>query len=238
MNKINNIIEFLDFVKQTKSNHERRNNNADLLFRGQNVDKPLIPNLGRKEKEPIIKNIAKLENLILEEFKRGMLPLSEFKVENDWDLIALAQHYGLPTRLLDWTYNPLVALWFAIYNATDKNAVVWILNAQVEDFVLDTDKISPFELKEFKIFRPKVVSKRISSQNAVFTIHYFNEKTYHFYEFEGLKDFKDKLIKLIIPSDSFINIRKELSLLGINDYSVFPDMSGFCKHLERRFYKH
>lgn len=235
---IENINDFIKVVENLKYNSESQGNNAELLFRGQNKDKPLLPKLARLRLKGSIGNI---EKLMLAEFERGVIPLSEFKPENDWDLLALAQHHGLPTRLLDWTYSSLVALWFAISESPQKNdkgkyenGVVWILNAEVSDFRTDTEKYGPLSNRITKIFRPKVVSRRISVQAGAFTVHKINEGG-KIIKFETHKRYGNKLTKIIIPNTQFPSLRKSLNILGINNQTVFPDLDGFCKHLERRF---
>lgn len=237
---ITNVKDFIDLIEKTKEANEAKGNRAELLFRGQGVDRPLLPKLSRLHLNGTIRNV---EKLILAEFKRGILPLTEFKPENNWDLLALAQHHGLPTRLLDWTYHALVALWFAVERPAQKNdkdefenGVVWILAANVEDFRTDTEKTDPLSNKITKIFRSSVVSRRISAQAGVFTIHKINEND-KILKFETHADFKTKLTKALIPASEFASIRKQLNVLGVNNSTVYPDIDGFCKHLERRFSK-
>lgn len=238
--KIQTIIDFINIVEETKQSSENQGNFAELLFRGQNRDKPLLPKLGRLRLNGKIETV---EKLILSEFERGVIPLSEFKPENEWDLLAVAQHHGLPTRLLDWTYSSLVALWFAVSESPKKddigkmeNGVVWILNAVVEDFRTDTEEYGPLSNKITKIYRPKVVSRRISAQAGAFTVHKINEGG-RIIKFEIHKRYGKKLTKVIIPFSKFPSIRKSLNILGINNSTVFPDLDGFCNHLERRFSK-
>lgn len=235
---IESISDFIKVVENLKYNSESQGNNAELLFRGQNNDKPLLPKLARLRLKG---SIGKIEKLMLSEFERGVIPLSEFKPENDWDLLALAQHHGLPTRLLDWTYSSLIALWFAIRESPQKNdkgkfenGVVWILNAEVSDFRTDTEKYGPLSNRITKIFRPKVVSRRISAQAGAFTVHKINERG-RIIKFETHKRYGYKLTKIIIPYTQFPSLRKSLNILGISNQTVFPDLDGFCKHLERRF---
>lgn len=238
--KIQNITDFVALIEDVKTNSENINNKSDLLFRGQSSDKPLLPKLSRLN---LNGEITIIEKLILKEFQRGILPLSEFQPSNNWDLLALAQHHGLPTRLLDWTYSALVALWFAVCrppqtnaSGTKENGVVWILNAEVDDFRNDTEKIDPLSNKITKIFRSTVVSRRISAQSGVFTVHKINENG-KMISFETNKNFNTKLTKAIIPANEFASIRKQLHILGVNNASIFPDIDGYCKHLEWRYSK-
>ncbi len=232
MQKIKNITQYLKVVHDIKTKSEKNENFTDLLFRGQNTDKDLLPKIARITLKGDIKNI---ENLMLDEFQRAIIPLSEFKPEDEWDLLALAQHHGLPTRLLDWTYNPLVALWFAVFDVNiNENAVVWILNADNEDFRNDTNNIQPLSNKVTKIYRPKIISRRISSQDGVFSVHKINEDN-KFLAFNKNKNYKDKLTKITIEPKNFAHIKKGLNLLGINNSTIFPDIDGLCKHLEYRF---
>jgi hypothetical protein len=242
-NHIESVSEYIAFVEKLKEQNEIKGNNAELLFRGQGIDKPLIPKIGRLKLRIKTDSIVKTEKLILEEFRRGMLPLTEFKPENNWDLLALAQHHGLPTRLLDWSYSALIALWFAVDcppqydkkgNAHD--GVVWILAADVDDFRTDTTTADPLDNNITKIFRSNVVSRRISSQSGVFTVHKIMENN-RLIRFENNKNYKNKLTKLLVKGNDFAKLRKQLSMLGIHFASIYPDIDGFCKNLEWRFAK-
>lgn len=242
VNTIASVTEFIQLIEQVKEANEKNGNNSELLFRGQSIDRPLLPKIARLNRR--IKSIAKTEELILAEFERGILPLSEFKPLNNWDLLALAQHHGLPTRLLDWTFSALVALWFAVEQAPRKNAqgdcengVIWILAGEVDDFRTNATQIDPLQNKITKIFRSTVITRRISSQSGVFTIHKIMDDG-SIVKFETHQTFKNKLTKSIIPYSVFPKIRKQLSILGVHGATVFPDIDGFSRHLEWRFAKH
>lgn len=229
------IKDYIDLIENIKNRNKENGNNADIIFRGQRVDNPLLPKLARIDLKG---SMAKMEKLMLDEFKRGSLPLTEFKPENNWDWLALAQHHGLPTRLLDWSYSALAALWFAVEkvpakkeDGTFENGVVWILSALVGDFRINKERNDPLSNKITKIFRSTVVSRRISAQAGLFTIHKIN-KNGKMINFETSREFKDKLTKAIIPYGQFASIRKQLHLLGVNNSTIFPDIDGFCRHLE------
>lgn len=240
---IENVSQYISYVEELKEQNEIKGNNADLLFRGQCTDEPLIPKIGRLKLRIRTNSIIKTEELILNEFRRGILPLTEFKPENNWDLLALAQHHGLPTRLLDWSYSALIALWFAVDSppwvdekGNKLDGVVWILAAAVDDFRTDTSKADPLDNKITKIFRSNIVSRRISAQSGVFTVHKIM-KTGKLIRFENNKNFKSKLTKLLIRGENFAKLRKQLSMLGIHYASIYPDIDGFCRNLEWRFAK-
>src|SRR5687768_7525184 len=81
-----------------------------VLFRGQDCPDSLLPKIARKDPKD---DTTQKEKKMLAELRRigsGFLPQLD---EDDWDLLARAQHYGMATRLLDWTSNPLCGIWFA-----------------------------------------------------------------------------------------------------------------------------
>ncbi len=236
--KIINIQEFVELVNSIKVAEDKSGNKSDLLFRGQPVDEPLLPKISRL---PLNGKILKIEKLMMHKFKRASLPLSEYKPEDQWDLISLAQHHGLPTRLLDWSQSALVALWFAVKDPPDsldgrkQKGVVWILKATTEDY--KNDDSTPFDNKRTKIFRPKVISKRISSQSGVFTVHKVN-KGERIVQLEKHKDFSKKMIKISILPKLFALIRSQLNIMGVDYSTVFPDLDGLCGHLQWRYSKY
>ncbi len=239
-NTIESIQDFVALIDKEKISTETTDNNEEFLFRGQRRDLPLLPKLARIKLRGEIHDI---EKLIIDEFRRTSLPLLEFHPDNDWDLLALAQHHGLPTRLLDWTYSALAALYFTVKEPpspykdkenASRHGVVWLLKPKVEDFRKDTNEFGPLSNKNTKIFRPKVISKRISAQAGLFTVHKIkkNEKVA---KFENHKDFREKLIKIIVPPKHFPQIRHRLNMLGVNSAALFPDIDGLCSHLQWRY---
>ena len=96
------------------------------FFRGQSSSEyKLIPSIGRLFKEGEESVLKQYEKEIFEDFKRKYSMFTDTHPKNDKEFLFLAQHYGLPTRLLDWTYNPLIALYFACCSNFSKNGVVY-----------------------------------------------------------------------------------------------------------------
>jgi len=104
--KITSIDDFHEALRATWDGHP--------VFRGENSLKyRLRSKFGRLQtKNPA--NNQEIEKGILKEFARLSVPHLDARFANDWELLAIAQHHGLPTRLLDWTLNPLIAAHFAM----------------------------------------------------------------------------------------------------------------------------
>jgi hypothetical protein len=209
----------------------------------QPCDKPLLPKLGRLSPRG---ERGKIERLLLDKFARECLPFLEFEPKDEWDLLALAQHHGLPTRLLDWTPSAVAALWFAVRNAPEKtdsgssleNGVIWVLCAALEDFQLDTSIASPLDNKlRTLIFRPKAISRRIVAQAGVFTVHKLVEAGANFVALDKNTNYTRKLWKLIVPHEAFPGIRADLNMFNVNAAAIFPDLDGLCSHLTWRYTK-
>jgi hypothetical protein len=85
------------------------------LYRGEDAESyALKPKMGRLS-EGVPAGQPNAEQAMLREFKRRAAPHVDRAPNNDWEWLSIAQHFGLATRLLDWSENPLVAVWFATY---------------------------------------------------------------------------------------------------------------------------
>jgi len=205
------------------------------LFRGQENDTwDLMPKIGRPKflkPDPI-----KFEKNLLDEFRRLAHSFeSNIRGYDTWDILALAQHHGMPTRLLDWTTNPLIALWFAFYKEKSDNEkrAVWLITFETEK-VIKASETDPYKIGETKIFKPNHINKRIAAQNGWFTSHVYNHDTKKYYPINHQRDFAGKIIKHVFPNDKRDMFLSQLDLLGINYLSIFPDLEGLSKYLEWR----
>jgi len=236
----NTVISFVSFIEETKEAEIALGNKADFLFRGQSTDEPLVPRLARLK--PKGSDLNKLERLMLDDFERHSLPFREYEMIDQWDLLALAQHHGLPTRLLDWTYSALAALWFCVKRSPKKDqkgvlqdGVVWLFKTSVVDFIEFPTKETPFSNQKTRIFRPRVVARRIQAQSGVFTCHK-RMTDGRFIPLNKNKSYKQKLVKVNIPAASFRNIKEQLEACGVHRLILFPDLDGLAGYLEGRYF--
>jgi hypothetical protein len=238
--EIDSIEGYLSLIKKSKAENMGAGNFMDFLFRGQNVDYPLIPKLRRLKARG---ELLKVEQFMLQEFKRtNPLLVKEHTPSDDWDYLTLGQHFGLPTRLLDWSHNALTALWFATADvdlldiSPAHYAVVWILMAEASDFSLNIEATSPFDVPQTQIFRPRIIKQRINNQSGVFTIP-SSQELLESRPMNQVDSFDKKLIKIRIPADKLSQIRLDLNTLGVNAFSIFPELEGLCTYLQWRYFE-
>ena len=176
-----------------------------------------------------------VEREMLEDFQQRSIHLIDYQPGSSWDWLALAQHHGMATRLLDWTENPLIALWFSMTPAADMHisgySVVWGFNVPRADVINSTEDKDPFSGAGNKVFKPNHITRRISAQFGWFTIHKANSEK-KFIPFEDNKDYRDRLFKIKIESSCFAECKRRLHHFGINSASMYPDIDGLAKHVE------
>ena len=224
---------------------------GNFCFRGHQKiveDSPLTPKVFRNYNDFF-------EPYFIHEFIRyGHSYTNDFPVDNI-RILFLMQHYGLPTRLLDWTENILVALFFTLNELEFDNSdgELWILNPEflnsltVKDFDYDNAVNyivnEPFLNSNSKIVKdnndkkienpiaiwPNHFDKRMIAQQSLFTIHNANSS-----KIIDLISSNENIERVIIPKEMKTVFRRTLYEIGISERILFPDLEG----LARDIYKH
>lgn len=190
-----------------------------VIFRGVTDAKThkLIPRLGRFNRSGF--SGVDVESRIFDEFKKQSRPYLDFIPNNDWEWLALAQHHGFPTRLLDWSKNPLVALYFAVEQEHGQDSAVYVYGRSK---IIDTDvHQNPFAIDQVFQFVPPHLNRRIIAQAATFTVHP-----------DPTKELLDSKIDVLTVAQG-ARVKLKLTLLGyeIHRAALFPDLDNLAQHI-------
>tara|TARA_R110000764_G_scaffold164680_1_gene251698 strand:+ start:311 stop:1015 length:705 start_codon:yes stop_codon:yes gene_type:complete len=214
--EINSIKDFhnrLEYYRKT----------SWFKFRGQSdISWKLVPKAGR----PPYTKVS--DESLFFHWKRRAIAHLDKELKSDWELLAVAQHTGLATRLLDWTHNPLVAAFFATSENEEKDGVIYVYNPNK---VIDNKKETPFDLNDSKhkigFHQPNSSSSRIINQLGYFSVH--SEPALSLDD----KTKNGQLEKIIIKKELKRELIFMLNQYGINYLTLFPDLEGLSKHLGR-----
>ena len=267
---INSIEEYEEHVNNKSFrffNFMHDKNKIMSLYRGQKVDFPLYPKLcrlyetydGKYMFDSDVKTFKEIETELLEEFKLNINSFNLYQLrKNDWFFLALGQHYGLPTRLLDWTSDPLIALWFAFNEERDydkeekKYRIVWIMTFENNKTKYPQQQLNNF--RGIEVFEAPKLDKRIINQKAWFSVQSVNYKTIEECKDDIMPDiapsfepinqifaFNDYFFEKVMITDSEknrIDIMRKLNDKGINYHYIYPDkISELCNNLKNKLIK-
>jgi hypothetical protein len=203
-------------------------------------------------------NVARLELHLLRNFRK--YAHGQTGADTIWHWLALGQHRGLPTRLLDWTYSPFVALHFATANLAhmDRDGVVWaidfvaanrflprrlkrILAAEGSD-TATTDMLGRFEqLRDFDrlartpfvvFLEPPSLDPRIVNQFALFSLMSSPQASLD----DWLARHRALAKRILVPASLKWEIRDKLDQANINERVLFPGLDGLSRWLTRYYW--
>ncbi len=206
-------------------------------------------------------DLARLERHMIRNFQKYAHLDTRLEIgKSIWNWLALAQHHGLQTRLLDWTYSPMVAMHFATedLNAFGCDGAVWCLNhrqsntllpdglreeaenagsdvftAEMLDRVANTlEKFDRLSKSEFVVFlEPPSLNARIVNQFALFSA--VNHPGHGLNELLG--EHPELAKKIVIPADLKWEVRDKLDQAGITERMLYPGLDGLSRWLSRYY---
>lgn len=250
-------LDILDALYEGSWNRDLRRFRSPFAFRGLNREPHTLVSSLVRLAEPGA-DTARLELSLLRNFRKyGHGEATG--ADSIWDWLALGQHRGLPTRLLDWTYSPLVALHFATEITADfgHDGIVWCVN------FIEANKRLPARLKRilreegsdtftvemlsafpslrsfdalsrepFVVFlEPPAIDQRILNQLALFSLMSSPSARLD----DWLRQHPDLCRRVIVPAALKWEIRDKLDQANVNERVLFPGLDGLSRWLSRYY---
>ena len=198
-------------------------------FRGHsNADWELMASFDRKYGDMPFNERQKLENMLIEDFRELCITWDgkeKFQNYSQIQLLTIGQHYGLPTRLLDWSFSLYIAAFFAFSDIdhTSNNVAIWILDKYHEVWnvgygvTIETAKTNENDRQRY--------------QYGIFTLNKSSSKTIEGYMETYAKEHsvEGALYKIILPIEEQKIVLNDLEMMGINAFNLFRGMEGCAK---------
>jgi hypothetical protein len=218
MKEVTSLTEYLDWVVNPPKDTKYK------IYRGQQEDWKILPNIQRQKYSDILGS----EDQLLSNFKKNARGSLVDVPDNDFDWLGVAQHYGLPTRLVDWSEDPKVALWFALENAKQgrNKPTVWRMLPEPKDFEEKHKNKRPFTGSRTKVFSSKFKTPRIMAQKGLFTVFKFMDKQISssgsFVPLQNNNVLKERMDQVFITSEYINEIREDLESDGYTKSFIYP----------------
>ncbi|KQQ72734.1 hypothetical protein ASF70_14680 [Rhizobium sp. Leaf321] len=250
------VKRFSDYIKSIEKFRDERD--TEFWYRGHSSTSYKLEPFTHRNRTPEDKpKIGIAEQETYDEFVRRS-PLFDGQRRDQWDLLFLMQHYRAPTRLLDWTASPLVALYFALMTPDKKDpAVVWCFdpaawNGIVLSDIKEPPRIFTTDDSLVKQYHPAHKDKtsrneplaiqgimnnpRINAQKGRFVIFSSEPKPLEVFATDYKVKENGKILgKIEVLPEHKERLLKDLERYGITYSTIFPDLEGLALEIRRRF---
>lgn len=252
-----NFAEFMEVIEAFQDAHE------SSWYRGVgNSSYGLSPSIFRHPNKKTIDSIQELEIELASVFEQRSPPFVAQSFDDEWEQMFFMQHYGIPTRLLDWTESPFIALYFALSSCERTSqgkprheAAFWMLDpaawnkGALQDISYDGGILNP-NREQVKSYSPNVDlaerknlpvmiygthnSPRIVAQRGMFALFGKSVEPMEKNYMNGVFD-SGVLQQVIIPKVNRDSIASSLFRKGVSDSTIYPDLHGLSMELKRSF---
>lgn len=263
---VTGVAELLEFMKEDQKTllaelpENLRNRYLGVWYRGlPSVELKLLPTLHR-DSIPVADEVH-----LMNRFKQNAHEFLNERPQGEWEWMLLARHHGLPSRLLDWTENPLVGLFFASdgYDSSfsESNGALWCLSPphlnqvasngtmrpDVLPMLLDEEELSPEDefLTVYKTSRvvnavptePRSPAAAISIRTTKRIQAQLGVFTIHHADTKPLEEWEagSYVWKYVVPSEAKESILGELRSSGVTALTLFPDLDNAAREAKRGY---
>jgi hypothetical protein len=248
------VVESLNAYLDAVADINAASSTQTLWYRGaSNAGHALKPRLYRSPGDAA--DLLAVESEMLAQFRSRSGPLLREEVRTDWGFLFIMQHYGVPTRLLDWSENAFLALYFALSIAASKDyptdAAVWVLdpaswNLQTFPGMDSPGRALHAEDSSLNNFSPKrelnsmsggaaamfalYNNPRITAQRGVFTV--FGRENLSMEDMLANGSFADQtLTRLRFPQTALSDLNEQIRVLGFRESMIYPDLEGLASEI-------
>lgn len=248
------IDQYIEEVKKINEEWHLNEATTHAWFRGQSdFDWDLVPGIYRNG------GTGFFEREMIRDFRLNARSFVGVPIERELEWLFVMQHYGMPTRLLDWTESYLFGLYFSVLNYhTDKDACVWMLSPwSLNEVVLQHRTVPTIDYPNFENYElnsdPKLVERqvkndlpvaarpfrttpRIVAQKGTFTIHGKDGRPLNkIVESLNAGGENIKIAKIRIDGKSKLELVRQLHFAGISHSVLFPELEAVSKEISFRY---
>ncbi len=237
-------MEFVEYIQKYLGDSPRL---AKYLFRGQsNSDWRLNPSFSRYCEKRTIRWAIDREFHMQRLFRLDahnhisspILPSHTNQLELWWSVM---QHYGVSTRLLDWSISPFIAVYFAVSSLDENDAAVWIVHphsvnehAKIQ-YGFNGKNFTDFFVKDedsnlLWFYEPAIKTNRMLAQQGWFSVCANPIKEHSEAIWENCD--KDTLHKIIIPYELKVEFLRQLNFMNITARTVYPGLDGLGNSIQ------